>query len=310
MLHFNNNEDTDRLQNDSLHKIRPLLNIVKKKIGQYAELGSEFSFDEATMACYSRYARNLVSFNPMKPTGKLHFMMYMLCCAVTNLTLKLRIHTKQHSEQNDYGNEKTQLTKLDNLTSDMCKVLYNSGSTVNMDNYYMSTTCALHLKNDGVYCRGTIRSNQKFVPKSTLFTPAEAISLPRGTIRYAVNPTHNIIAVGWLDNKVVNFISTADTTTVKTVKRRVTDSKVEVAAPEIIANYNKYMGGVDQHDRLWSSFSLGKAHKFKKYYIKLLLFVMDVAFTNSWVYYSLANPEDAKKEGARANFFRHLEARK
>ncbi len=59
MLHFNNNEDTDRLQNDSLHKIRPLLNIVKKIIGHYAELGSEFSFDEATMACYSRYARKL-----------------------------------------------------------------------------------------------------------------------------------------------------------------------------------------------------------------------------------------------------------
>jgi hypothetical protein len=154
-----------------------------------------------------------------------------------------------------------------------------------------------------VYCRGTIQSNRKFVPKSTLFIPAEARSLPRGTIRYAVNPTHNIIAVGWLDNKAVNFISTADTTAVKTVKRRVTDSKVEVAAPEIVANYNKYMGGVDRHDRLRSSFSLGKAHKFKKYYIKLLLFVMDVAFTNSWVYYSLANPEDAKKDGARANFF-------
>jgi hypothetical protein len=148
------------------------------------------------MACYSRYARNLVPFNPMKPTGKFHFKMYMLCCAVTNLTLKLCIHTKQHSEDNDYSNEKNQLAKLDNLTSDMCKVLYHSGSTINMDNYYMSTTCALHLKNNGVYCRGTIRSNRKFVPKSMLFTPAEARSLPRGTIRYAVNPTHNIITKG------------------------------------------------------------------------------------------------------------------
>jgi hypothetical protein len=29
---------------------------------------------------------------------------------------------------------------------------------------------------------------------------------------------------------------------------------------------------------------------------------MDVALTNSWVYYSLANPDEAKKDGARANF--------
>ncbi len=103
----------------------------------------------------------------------------------------------------------------------------------------MSTTCALHLKNNGVYCRGTICSNQKFVPKSTLFTPAEARSLPRGTIRYAVNPTHTLISVGWLDTKAVNFISTADNTAVKMVKCRVTESKVEVAAPEVVANYNK-----------------------------------------------------------------------
>jgi hypothetical protein len=46
---------------------------VKKTIGRYAELGSEFSFDEAAMACYSRYARNLVSLNPMKPTEKNSF---------------------------------------------------------------------------------------------------------------------------------------------------------------------------------------------------------------------------------------------
>jgi len=114
---------------------------------------------------------------------------------------------------------------------------------------------------------------------------------------------NNIISVGWLDNKGVNFISTADTTAVKTVKHRVTDSKVEVAAPEVVVNYNKYMGGVDQHNHLCSSFSLGKVHEFQKYYGKLLLFVMDVALTNAWVYYSLTNPEEAQRDGARADFF-------
>jgi hypothetical protein len=153
----------------------------KKKIAGYADLGSEFSSDEATMACYSRYARNLLSFNPMKPMGKFYFKMYMLCCAVTNLTFKLHIHMKEHLDGNNI-NEANQLTKLDHLTSDMCKMLYNSGGTVNMDNYYMSTTCAKHLKKNGVYCRGTLCSNRKFVPKSTLFTASEARTLPRGSI--------------------------------------------------------------------------------------------------------------------------------
>jgi len=36
MLHFNNNVDQDGLAKDSLHKIRPLLKILKKTLGRYA----------------------------------------------------------------------------------------------------------------------------------------------------------------------------------------------------------------------------------------------------------------------------------
>jgi hypothetical protein len=42
-----------------------------------------------------------------------------------------------------------------------------------------------------------------------LFTSTESHNLPRGTSRVAVNREHNMIAVGWLDNKAVNFISTS-----------------------------------------------------------------------------------------------------
>jgi hypothetical protein len=55
-----------------------------------------------------------------------------------------------------------------------------------------------------------------------------------------------------------------------------------VPAPEIVCNYNKYMGGLDRHDRLRSTFSLDKQHKFKKYYVKLMLFLVEIALTNAW----------------------------
>ncbi len=99
-----------------------------------------------------------------------------------------------------------------------------------------------------------------------------------------------MIAVGWLDNKPVNFISTADTTEIVSVERRIKHEKVKVPAPVVVKNYNKYMGGVDKHDKLRSTFSLGKHHKFKKYYVKLMLFLVDVTMTNSWIYYKLVNP--------------------
>jgi hypothetical protein len=164
----------------------------------------------------------------------------------------------------------------------------------------------MKLRQNGVFCRGTIRSNRKFVPKSILFTPSEARTLPRGTHRIAINEEHQMIAIGWLDNKPVHFISTADTTDIVQVQRKSGAEKIHVSAPMAVANYNKYMGGVDRHDRLRSTFSLCKRLKFKKYYVKLLLFLLDVGLTNAWVYYKLCNEELCNKEGARADFFQAL----
>jgi hypothetical protein len=40
--------------------------------------------------------------------------------------------------------------------------------------------------------------------------------------------------------------------------------------------------------------------------VKLLLFLLDIGLTNSWVYYKLCNEELCNKEGARADFFQAL----
>jgi len=253
MLHFNNNEDVDGSNSDSLHKVRPILAILKCTISQYATYGTEFSFDEATMACRSSYGRHLIVYNGMKPTGKFHFKIYMLCCAITNLVHKIKIHTRNNSDADEVDsdeNAESEINKIDTLTLEMCRPIYGTWSTVNMDNYYMLATCAMHLRQKGVYCRGTIRSSRKFIPKSILYSSAEVKSLPRGAHRYAVNTEHGLVAVGWIDNKAVHFISTADSTKVVNVRRRVQNNKVDVSAPIIVQNYNKYMGGVDRHDRL------------------------------------------------------------
>ncbi len=216
-----------------MHKVRPILNIVKKKLGKYATLGTEHSFDEATMACCSSYGRHLITLNAKKPTGKFHFKLYMLCCATTNLTHKTKIHTRDNSDRDELventENEEVNdeiVSKIDALTLNMCNGLYNHGCTVNMDNYYMSTTCAIRLRQSGVLCRGTIRSSRKFVPKSILFSRSEVRTLPRGTQRIAVNRDNNMLAIGWIDNKAVHFISTADSTKVVSVNQRIRRDKM------------------------------------------------------------------------------------
>jgi hypothetical protein len=83
----------------------------------------------------------------------------------------------------------------------------------------------------------------------------------------------------------------------------VQNKKSNIPAPEVVWNCNKFVGGVDKHDKLQSTFALGKQHKFKKYCVKLLLFLVDVALASSWIYYKLASPGAVKKEESRANIF-------
>ncbi len=80
----------------------------------------------------------------------------------------------------------------------------------------------------------------------------------------AVNRENNMIAIGWIDNKAVHFISTADSTKVVSVQRCIGRDKMEVSAPIAVKNYNKFMGGVDRHNRLRSTFSLKEEEWQKK----------------------------------------------
>jgi len=69
----------------------------------------------------------------------------MLCCALTNLVCKIRIHTKDDSEEIEetVESDDEQYNKTDKLTLDMCKLLYGTGAMVNINNYYMSATTAI-----------------------------------------------------------------------------------------------------------------------------------------------------------------------
>jgi hypothetical protein len=140
MLHFNDNSDDQKLEIDSLHKIRPLLTILKRTLGQYTILGSKHSFDEATMACKSSYGRHLIVYNGAKPTGKFHFKMYMMCCATSNPMHKIKFHTKDNFDKEliDEKEEYEEVPKIHALTLEMCRPLFTTGSVINMDNYYMS----------------------------------------------------------------------------------------------------------------------------------------------------------------------------
>ncbi len=71
---------------------------------------------------------------------------------------RIKIHTrddsdKDYREENDMvaKEEDEEVSNIDALTLQMCNGLFHSGCTVNMDNYYMSNTCAIRLQQKGVF---------------------------------------------------------------------------------------------------------------------------------------------------------------
>ena len=77
-IHFRNNDDMDG-SNDTLFKVRPLLNALKITFPCYLELGNETALDKGSVVSLSRYGGNLIFLNPSKPGGKFHFSFYLVC---------------------------------------------------------------------------------------------------------------------------------------------------------------------------------------------------------------------------------------
>ena len=60
------------------------------------------------------------------------------------------------------------------------------------------------------------------------------------------------------------------------------------------------------HDQLRQTFSLATRHGFKKYYVKIILGLMDMALVNAWIHYELVNAEVCKKDTTRYDFMDSL----
>jgi len=307
---------------DALYKVRPLLNVLKKTLGLYMDCGSELSLDESSIACRSKYGRSLIFYNNTKPTGKYHFRFYVVTDTDYFAALRIRVHTRNDSDEadgiplrrsvdnvnlwksesngdNDDEEEDDGTPKLVKLVLDMARPWFNTGRVMNMDNYYTSPQAFIELRQNGMFARGTCRSNRKNFPKCVQYTRPEAKTFGRGAMKVSCNQTHGMVAFGWVDGNPVHFLTTADGTESSTVRRRVQSQIKTVRAPVSIKRYNHGMMGVDRVDQLISLYSMAKTHAFKKYYNKLTMGLLDFALTNAEIHYFISNPTEKKRKNHR-----------
>ena len=241
MLHITEKGFPEESSNDALYKVRPLLNVLKKTLGDYIIPGSDLALDETSVACRSKYGRNLIFYNNTKPSGKYHFRFYALCDSDSYSCLRIVIHTRNGNDRADgyFGAEDkiineeavdddcddkaniNELGKTTKLVLDIAHPFYHTGWVINMDRYYTSPEVFLEHQKQGLYARGTCMTNRRMSPKVVTFTEAEARKEKRGPCRLAVNQENNLVAIGWIDGNPVHLITTADGTEMTHVTRRV-----------------------------------------------------------------------------------------
>ena len=98
--------------------------------------------------------------------------------------------------------------------------------------------------------------------------------------------THNIATVRWLDTRAVQLVSNYLCTEPMDKCRRwngVSKKFEDIPRPAIIAQYNKFMGGVDLADMLLELYRID--HKSTKYYTRIVYWCIGTAVVNSWLLY-------------------------
>lgn len=312
-LHLNNNESIlpkTHPDYDKLHKLRPLLDLINDNIGQIYDPSSFVTVDESMIKFKGRCV--LKQYMPLKPI-KRGYKVWCLADAVTGFVVAFIIYTGNTFISYAYALKKDQkkiffLGKekiiLESTLGERVVMAFaqklKPGSVVVVDNFFTSCSLLKSLQTKGIYACGTVRSTSKglprFMKKSTKNSKKnnKKVSMKRGEFQF--KSKNGIAAVQWMDKKPVNFLSSAHTPrTTTTVQRRLQDGKrVSVHCPSVVADYNKYMGGVDRFDQYRERYETGR--KSVKWWFRILYFLLDLAIVNGFILWKMHRPDSKSKQ--------------
>ncbi|XP_060846295.1 piggyBac transposable element-derived protein 4-like [Rhopalosiphum padi] len=119
----------------------------------------------------------------------------------------------------------------------------DKGYSLFMDNYYNSVQLAHKLLKRKTYCTGTLRTNRRDNPKEVVtrkLKPGESVG------KYTKD---GICVVKWKDRRDVLSISSKFKNEMVETTNRHGQKKIK---PLAIAEYNKYMSGIDRQDQMMS----------------------------------------------------------
>ena len=168
-----------------------------------------------------------------------------------------------------------ELSVSERVVIGLMQPLLQKGYHLYTDNWYTSLPLYKYLHRHGTLACGTIRNNRKGFPervKNAKLQKDEQIACR----------SDELLAVKFKDKKDVYMLTTIhDDSMVHMPNRRHRNQRH--TKPTCIADYNKYMGGVDHTDQLLKPYEVPR--KTLKWYKKVAIHFMQLSMLNSFIVY-------------------------
>lgn len=300
-LHFNDNQDPNYDPNsddrDRLHKLRPLIELIRQQCKNVFYPGRNLSVDES-----------LVLFK-----GRLHFKQYIRTkrarfgiklyelCTSEGITLDFLIYCGKGMF---YDDDNSDLPSTERIPFVLMEQYLNKNHVLFTDNFYTSPTLAKLFLENGTYLCGTVRSNRKHFCKDLV-----SVQLEKGNAAFyrSVNEPNILLAKyrsikdkAGNQEKIVYVLSTCHTSKMIDTGKKGKNGET-VYKPSIVTDYNSHMGGVDKVDQQLNG--LHTLRKSYKWYKKLAFRLISQIILNAHKIYQM---ETGKNEVTFLQFLQEV----
>lgn len=167
----------------------------------------------------------------------------------------------------------------------------DKGYCIFFDNYFASIKLAEDLLKRITYSCATVRPSRKGWP-----FPAKR-KMNKGTVQ--MKQKGNVVALQWMDKRLVNVVSTCSQPTMGQALRRTKNGQESHAIPTPVLDYNSNMGGVDLADQYRSYYEVGRSGK--KWWRYAFWFLVQTSIVNAFLLMKAANPAARRRTPANSH---------
>ncbi|KAI5697480.1 hypothetical protein M8J75_006165 [Diaphorina citri] len=270
---------------DKMWKLKPLLNRLNDNFMEHFIPMQHLNYDESMIAYFGRHGcKQFIRGKPIRFGFKAWCLNTFNGYLINFDIYQGRKDSAVSKYEKHFGKCAAPMVKMLDKMPREKKLQY----CLYFDNLFTGMNLLHHLKEIGILGTGTIRENR--LPKECkIISSKEIKKKPRGFIDSS-RSSDNIIVARWQDNACVTVASTAHAIQPLSVVKRyshVEKKSIQIKIPNMIHEYNKYMGGTDLMDENINRHRI--AIRSKKWWWAIFSWTVDASIQNAWILHNLSD---------------------